>query len=235
MTDVSFSNVTDLSAGQTMRSREHRDSPARAEVIAFETRRLRLRQWRESDRAPFAQLNADPRVMQFFPALLNRAASDAMADRCEALIEARGWGFWAVEVKSTGAFVGFVGLHIPHAALPFIPCVEIGWRLAYPYWGQGLATEAARGALRFGFEQLQLAEILAFTALLNLRSQAVMGRLGMQAGDATFHHPDLSSWNPLREHCLYRLSRDQWLQWDRSSKCIPDSQSQRQHGALRCP
>lgn len=112
--------------------------------IAFETQRLRLRQRRPSDRAAFAALDGDPRVMACFPSTLDRAASDAMADRCAALIARRGWGFWAAEEKAGGQFIGFVGLHVPSSELPFSPCVEIGWRLAFPWWGKGLATEAAR-------------------------------------------------------------------------------------------
>jgi RimJ/RimL family protein N-acetyltransferase len=104
-----------------------------AEIIEFETDRLRLRQWLATDREPFAALNADPRVMEFFPATLDRATSDAMANYCEALIAERGWGFWAAEVKGSGQFIGFVGLHTPSSELPFSPCVEIGWRLAFKH------------------------------------------------------------------------------------------------------
>ncbi len=104
-----------------------------ADIVEFETECLRLRQWLPGDREPFAVLNADPNVMVFFPALLDRASSDAMADRCQALILERGWGFWAAELKETQQFIGFVGLHVPIAELPFSPCVEIGWRLAYPF------------------------------------------------------------------------------------------------------
>lgn len=178
--------------------------------ITFETERLRLRQWRPSDRGPFATLNADPRVMACFPAPLEPIASDAMADRCAALITERGWGFWAAEEKTGGQFIGFVGLHVPSPALPFSPCVEIGWRLAFPWWGQGLASEAARGALHIGFARLELPEIVAFTTLGNLRSRAVMARLGMREAGG-FEHPDLPSDSPLRPHCLYRLSRQTWL------------------------
>lgn len=99
-----------------------------------------------TDRDPFAALNSDPRVMEFFPTPLTRAESDAMADRCESLIHECGWGFWAAELKTNGRFIGFVGLHTPSAQLPFSPCVEIGWRLAYEHWGKGLASEAARGS-----------------------------------------------------------------------------------------
>lgn len=178
-------------------------------VIEFETARLRLRQWRMADRGPFAALNADPEVMAFFPAPLTRATSDAMASRCEALIDARGWGFWACELKRTGDFMGFVGLHVPTMALPFSPCVEIGWRLALPFWGQGYASEAARGALAVGFERLALPEIVSFTAIVNARSRALMSRLGMRQAGA-FMHPSLADDSPLRAHCWYRLPVAQW-------------------------
>lgn len=183
-----------------------------AQLIEFETERLRLRQWLPSDREPFAELNADARVMEFFPSTLERAASDALADRCEALIAEHGWGFWAAETRKTGEFIGFVGLHVPPPELPCSPCVEIGWRLAFQYWGQGLATEAARGALQVGFDELRLQEIVSFTAVHNIRSRAVMERLGMSETDTTFGHPALPIDSPLREHCLYRLSQEQWSQ-----------------------
>lgn len=175
-------------------------------LIAPSTERLQLRQWRASDRTPFAALNADSQVMEFFPEPLSRTQSDAMADRCESLIEQHGWGFWAVELKSTRQFIGFVGLHRPAAALPFAPCVEIGWRLAPAFWGQGLATEAAHVCLQTGFSTLDLAEIVSFTARPNLRSRAVMERLGMHA-DGVFEHPSLAPGHVLRAHCLYRLPR----------------------------
>lgn len=181
-----------------------------AEIIEFETDRLRLRQWLSTDRDPFAALNADPRVMEFFPASLDRATSDAMAKYCEAVIAERGWGFWAAEVKGSGQFIGFIGLHTPSFELPFAPCVEIGWRLAFQYWGKGFASEAANGALRVGFELLDLPEIVSFTPVRNLRSRAVMERLGMREALGTFEHPHVPPDSPLRLHCLYRLSRDHW-------------------------
>lgn len=178
-----------------------------AKLIEIETERIRLRQWKPSDLEPFAVLNSDPRVMKFFPSPLSRPESDAMAQRCQSLIAERGWGFWAAESKVTQEFIGFVGLHVPIAELPFSPCVEIGWRLAFPYWGQGLASESARAALKVGFEVLHLAEIVSFTAIDNRRSRAVMERLGMQES-GTFEHPSVPEGNALRPHCLYRLSRD---------------------------
>jgi RimJ/RimL family protein N-acetyltransferase len=181
-----------------------------AEPMEFTTPRLRLRQWKPSDREPFAALNADPKVMEFFPATLSRDESDAMAQRCESLIAQRGWGFWAAETKHNGEFIGFVGLNVPAADLPFSPCVEIGWRLGIAYWGRGLATEAAKGALRVGFEVLNLPEIVSFAPARNRRSRAVMSRLGMVEEGAGFEHPALPIGDHLREHVLCRLPRDRW-------------------------
>jgi RimJ/RimL family protein N-acetyltransferase len=181
------------------------------EIIEFETERLRLRQWLPADREPFAALNADPKVMKFFPATLDHAASNTLADRCEAFIAERGWGPWAAEIKRSNQFIGLVGLHVPAPELPFSPCVEIAWRLAFPHWGKGFASEAARGALHVGFELLSLPEIVSFTTVLNLRSRAVMERLGMQDTKDVFEHPHVAAGNPLCLHCLYRLSREQWL------------------------
>lgn len=178
----------------------HLDAPA-----TLRSERLVLRPWRDSDRAPFAALNADAHTMRFFPAPLTRAESDALADRCQALIAMRGWGFWAVERQDSGAFIGMIGLHVPAPDLPFSPCVEVGWRLARAQWGQGLATEGARAALAFGFDRLQLAEIVSFTTVTNAPSQAVMRRLGMRRDTTTFEHPALPTGHPLREHVLYRI------------------------------
>jgi len=182
-------------------------------ITELDTERLRLRQWRTSDLGPFAELNADPRVMEFFPARLDRAASDALALRIEAKIAERSWGLWAAEIRATGEFIGFIGLQPPIAQLPCSPCIEVGWRLAQPYWGKGFATEGARAALRFGFEKLGLDEIVSLTVPANRRSRAVMERLGMQEDKAgTFEHPAIAPGNPLRLHCLYRLSRKRWLE-----------------------
>lgn len=150
-------------------------------------------------------MNSDPEVMRYFPAPLSREESDAMADRISGLIAERGWGFFALELKTEKRFIGFTGLHTPFAKLPFGPCVEIGWRLARDQWGRGLATEAAREALRFGFGDLKVPEIVSFTAVGNARSRAVMERLGMRR-DGDFDHPDLPEGNPLRRHALYRLA-----------------------------
>jgi RimJ/RimL family protein N-acetyltransferase len=180
------------------------------ELIEFETERLRLRQWIESDRELFARLCGDPRVMEFYPNILDRTASNAMVDRLQALIAERGWGLWAVELKADKQFIGYVGLHVPKADLPCSPCVEIGWRLACEYWGKGYATEAAKSVLKVGFDRLNLPEIVSFTATINRRSRAVMERLGMNRESETFDHPSLIVGHPLREHYLYRLSKEEW-------------------------
>jgi RimJ/RimL family protein N-acetyltransferase len=147
--------------------------------------------------------------MAFFPALLKRHESDALAKKIRSLIEQRGWGFWAVALKHGGPFIGFVGLHTP-INLPFSPCVEIGWRLSAGHWGKGYASEAARGALQVGFEQLQFTQIVAFTAAGNGRSRRVMERLGM-AYSGGFAHPDLPADSLLQAHVLYRLHREHFI------------------------
>lgn len=154
-------------------------------------------------------MNADSRVMAFFPKVLTRAESDGVADRIEAAMAEQGWGFWAVEIVGGERFIGFVGLNVPMPSLPFSPSVEIGWRLAFPFWGKGYASEAATGALRVAFEILHLPEIVAFTTVRNRRSRAVMERLGMRE-DGEFEHPGVPPGSPLRQHCLYRLSSEQW-------------------------
>jgi RimJ/RimL family protein N-acetyltransferase len=176
------------------------------------TARLRLRQWRPSDLEPFAALNADPQVMEFMSGCLSSAASDALARRSEAEIARQGWGLWATQLRVSGVFIGFVGLHVPSFEAPFTPCVEIGWRLARASWGNGFATEAARECLRFAFEGLRLEEVVSFTAPLNRRSRAVMERLGMHHDAADdFDHTRLPAGHPLRRHVLYRLRREHWV------------------------
>lgn len=180
------------------------------QVIELNTQRLYLRQWKEVDRELFAAMNADPEVMQFFPSLQSRAASDASIDAWQAQFADRGWSNWAVEEHESGQFIGFVGLTVPRRLLPFSPCVEIGWRLGRKHWGKGFATEAALAALRVGFERLGLAEVVSFTTLSNFKSRAVMERIGMHYANQDFEHPAVPERHPLRPHCLYRLTREQW-------------------------
>ncbi|MCC5575346.1 GNAT family N-acetyltransferase [Microtetraspora sp. AC03309] len=170
----------------------------------IETERLVLRRWQEKDREPFAALNADPEVMEYFPATLTRERSDALADRVAAEFDDCGFGLWAVELS--GTFIGFTGLSVPRFIAHFTPCVEIGWRLARSAWGHGYATEAARAALRHGFGELGLKEIVSFTAKQNMRSQRVMERIGMTRDpEGDFDHPTLDEDSPLRRHVLYRV------------------------------
>lgn len=168
------------------------------------TPHLLLRQWQPSDLEPFALMSSDADVMRYYPAPWSREQSDVFAQRVMRLIDERGWGFWAIEERASRQFIGFVGLHVPSHELPFSPCVEVGWRLAKPYWGLGYATEAAQSAISFGFQQLHLKELVAFTAITNLKSRAVMERLGMQF-DSEFDHPQVSVQSVLRRHVLYRL------------------------------
>jgi ribosomal-protein-alanine N-acetyltransferase len=177
------------------------------DFLPLRTERLILRQWRDEDRDPFAAMNADPEVMEHFPAVLGRADSDAMADRIRRRIADGGVGFWAVEIAETGRFIGFTGLSVPRFDAPFMPAVEIGWRLARDAWGHGYATEAARRALAFAFGDLGLAEVVAFTSTTNLRSQAVMRRIGMTHDPADdFDHPLIAEGHPLRRQVLWRAA-----------------------------
>jgi RimJ/RimL family protein N-acetyltransferase len=172
------------------------------------TERMLLRPWRIEDRQPFAALNADPRVMEHFPKLLSREESDELVARIEAHLVEHGFAQWAVEIPGVTSFAGFVGLSIPRFEARFTPCVEIGWRLAVEHWGHGYATEGARAALEFGFNQLGLAEILSFTVPANLRSRRVMEKIGMTHDPADdFDHPLLAPGHRLRRHVLYRIRR----------------------------
>ncbi len=176
--------------------------------LELRTERLLLRRWRAEDRAPFAAMNADPRVMEHFPALLSREESDARVGRIEAHFAEHGFGLWATEIVDVTPFAGFIGLSVPRFAAPFTPCVEIGWRLAADHWGHGYATEGARAALVFGWESLGLAEIVSFTVPGNLRSRRVMEKLGMTHDPRDdFDHPLLPEGHALRRHVLYRMAR----------------------------
>ncbi|MFI6530974.1 GNAT family N-acetyltransferase [Nonomuraea sp. NPDC050547] len=174
----------------------------------METERLIMRRWREEDREPFAAMNADPEVMEHFPARLTRAQSDMMIDRMEMGFARDGYGLWALEVRESGEFVGFTGLIYWDFPAHFTPAVEIGWRLTRSAWGHGYATEAAGAALARGFGELNLKEIVSMTAVRNVRSRAVMERLGMTRDPADdFDHPNVPEGSPLRRTVLYRLSR----------------------------
>lgn len=171
------------------------------------TERTLLRPWRPGDLEPFARFNADPEVMEHFEAPLTRAQSDASAARFSDHVNTHGYGFWALEVLGVAEFVGFVGLLPVEFVADFTPAVEIGWRLGRPYWGHGYASEAARAAARFGFDVLGLREIVAYTVPDNVRSRAVMTRIGMVHDLAGgFEHPQVPAGHRLRPHVLYRLT-----------------------------
>jgi ribosomal-protein-alanine N-acetyltransferase len=175
------------------------------------TDRLVLRGWRTSDRQPFAALNADPQVMEYFPAPLSFSESDQLVDAIDAGFERNGFGLWALELRGDGRFVGFTGLSVPSFEARFTPAVEVGWRLARWAWGNGYATEAAGAALEFGFSRAGLDRVVSFTTIGNIRSQAVMRRLGMTHDPADdFEHPGVPTGHHLRPHVLYRITRQQW-------------------------
>jgi ribosomal-protein-alanine N-acetyltransferase len=171
------------------------------------TERLLLRRWRPEDRDPFAALNADPEVMRHFVRPLSRAESDAAVDQIEAGFARHGYGWWAVEVPEVAPFIGFVGLSPVPFDAPFTPAVEIGWRLARAHWRQGYAREAATECLRFAFDDLELDEVVSFTAVGNEPSRAVMASIGMTRDEsADFDHPRVEPGSPIRRHVLYRIA-----------------------------
>lgn len=162
-----------------------------------------LRQWRDEDLEPFAEMNADPAVMEYFPSRNSREESAAAMARLRAGIEERGWGLWAVDAD--GVFAGFTGLAVPRFTAHFTPCVEIGWRLRREFWGLGVAHRAAVQAETHGFTTLGLGELVSFTAAINLRSRRLMERLGFtRKEDDDFRHPSISEDSPLSLHVLYR-------------------------------
>ena len=185
----------------------------------IETERLLLREWRESDKAPYAALNGDPLVMEHFPSTLTPQQSDEMVERMRAAWDERGYGLWAVEVKDGGRFIGFIGLSSPGWDAHFTPAVEVGWRLAKEAWGHGYAPEGARAALDFGFTHVDLPhdEIVSFTTVGNAKSRRVMEKIGLTTDPADdFDHPLLPDWAG-RRHVLYRINRERWTGLRRAS------------------
>lgn len=175
----------------------------------LETDRLILRQWQEKDLQPFAELNADPEVMKYFPKALSRQESDNVVSRfIEMIVSNQGWGFWAVEIKATGEFVGSVGLAHQPERFDFSPCTEIGWRINKKFWGQGIAKEAAQASLVYAFDVLHLREVVSFTSIHNSPSENLMKRLGMEK-QTTFLHPALPADHHLAEHVLYKIFNQQ--------------------------
>ncbi len=174
----------------------------------MESQRLILRRWKTSDLVPFAAMNADAKVMEFFPAPLTRPESDSLATRIQLHFDERGYGLWAVEIPRVTSFAGFIGLSTPRFEAHFTPCVEIGWRLAAEFWGHGYATEGARRVLQFAFQSLALPEVVSMTAAINQRSRRVMEKIGMtRTPQEDFDHPLVPQPHRLSRHVLYRSRR----------------------------
>ena len=180
-------------------------------IPVLNTDRLILRPWQAQDRAPFTAINRDPAVMQFMPALLSAEESNAFVDRIETHFNQHGFGLWAAQLRNSDQFIGYIGLAVPRFHAPFIPAVEIGWRLASEFWRRGLATEGARTVVEHAFSVLQLTALVSFTVPTNLPSRRVMEKLDMTRDPADdFDHPFLEEGHPLCRHVLYRLSCAQW-------------------------
>jgi RimJ/RimL family protein N-acetyltransferase len=175
------------------------------------TGRLVMRRWQDSDRDPFAALNGDAETMKYFPATIDRAASDAFVDQIEERFGRQGYGLWALELTATGEFIGYTGLSSLPDGVPGAGGMEIGWRLLKRAWHNGYATEAARAALGVAFEGIGLPDVWSMTAVLNEPSQAVMRRIGM-VEVARFDHPRVPADSPVRPHVMYRLARAEWAQ-----------------------
>lgn len=174
----------------------------------LQTQRLLLRPWRQSDLAPFSEINADPKVMEFYTHPLSLKESAALAEKIQKEYEERGYGFWAVEIPGVAEFIGYIGLNYWNKEHKLAPFIDIGWRLSSRFWGKGYATEGAREVLRYGFETLKLEEIFSLAQVDNARSRRVMEKLGMKTDpEDNFEHPTLPRGHYLSWHALYRLKR----------------------------
>lgn len=177
-------------------------------VRPIETPRLVLRGWHDADIEPWVHMNADPRVMEFYPAVQTRAESESSALGMRTRLERDGYGWWVVEIKGEARFGGVIALQPVPFDAPFTPALEVGWRFPYANWGHGFATEGATAALEFAFERLHRDEVIAVTSTLNLRSQRVMQRLGMTRDPREdFDNPRVAEGHRLRPHVLYRTAR----------------------------
>ena len=173
----------------------------------IETNRLILREWKTTDKSPFVKMNQDPEVMKYFPGVLSIEEVDQLTDRIKSHFSKWGYGFFAVELKKNGEFIGFIGLGHPRFESSFTPCVEIGWRLSKASWNQGYATAGAKAVLYYAFTKLNLSELYSFTPLKNKPSYRVMEKIGMnRIGE--FEHPNVSADSPLRKHHIYYISKD---------------------------
>jgi len=170
----------------------------------LETERLILRQWKKSDYLPFINIGLDPEVMKYLPKLLTENESLEIINKIKDIFNKNNWGFWAVELKKTGEFIGFIGLHDQPEQFEFSPCVEMGWRLAKEHWGKGYATEGAKAALEYAFNKLNLNKVVSFTSIANNQSESVMKKIGMTKV-RYFNHPEFSSTPNLEKHILYEI------------------------------
>lgn len=174
--------------------------------MIIKTERLILRPWKKEDFEPFAQLNADPKVMEYFLSVSTREESDQLANRIYNTFQEQEWGLWAASIPHEADFIGFIGLAQVNFEASFTPAIEVGWRLAHRYWGKGYASEGAKAAIEYGFKTLGLDDIVSFTPVENMRSRRVMEKIGMyhdEQGD--FDHPRLPVGHKLRRHVLYRI------------------------------
>lgn len=176
-------------------------------MITLETQYLILRQWREADFEFYATLTSNQEVMKFFPKTLTKEESRRAGEKFRRLLNENSWGFWAVEEKSSGRFLGYAGLHAPQTQFPFSPCVEIGWRMEDRYWENGYVQEAGEAILKSAFEEIGLDEIVYFSSIHNHKAESVVNRLGMKKEDEIFYHPFVEIGHPLSEHYLYKIRR----------------------------
>jgi len=199
-----MSRVKKLELIKEAKQMELPELPDRNKTYIIQTPRLGLRRWIASDLQPFFELNSDQNVMEFFPKTLSKEESDAFVERIEKGIDERGFGFYAVDLLENNEFIGMVGLGVPNFEADFMPCVEIGWRLKKDAWGKGYASEAASACLDYAFNELGIAEIVSFTAEINLPSQGVMKKIGMKKA-SEFLHPRVAVGHALSKHILYKI------------------------------
>lgn len=164
-----------------------------------------MRGWSDEDVHSWAEMNADPRVMEHFVSTIPRDQSYESAARLRREVEENGYGWFVLERKERPGFAGVLALCDVRWEAPFEPKREIGWRLPLASWGAGRATEAARALLEYAFTDLKWSEVVAFTAARNRRSRRVMEKLGMTHDSSEdFDHPRVPEGHPIRRHVLYR-------------------------------
>jgi len=174
-------------------------------ITELETKQFYLRQWREEDFIPYEALTSNSDIMKFFPKTLTPQESKKAALKFQNLLSTRGWGFWAVEEKKSGKFIGYAGLHSPSTSFPFSPCVEIAWRMESKYWNNGTVLELGKSILTHALEVLKLEKVVYFSSIHNRQAKTVMEALGMVNQHKNFHHPFVSTEHHLSEHYLFQI------------------------------